>query len=186
MRKLIYSMNVSLDGFIAGPAGELDWGVPSEEIHRVHNEHVRELGAHLCGRRLYEVMTYWETAEEDQELKDYEVEFARLWKALPKIVFSTTLERVEGNTRLLRDGVAAEVAALKAQPGKDLAVGGAGLASTLIRLGMVDEFRVFTNPAVLGAGTPYFPPLEQPVALELIEAQTLSSSVVYARYALSA
>jgi dihydrofolate reductase len=182
MRQVIYSMSVSLDGFIAGPGGELDWSVPDEELHRFHNQHVRELSAHLCGRRLYEVMTYWETAEENSSAPEYELEFARIWTQLPKIVFSKTLEEVEGNYRLVRDGVADEVAKLKEEPGKDLAVGGAGLASTLIELGLIDEYRLFVCPVVLGAGTPYFPALEQRIGLELVETRTFASRVVYVRY----
>jgi dihydrofolate reductase len=182
MRKLIYSMSVSLDGFIAGPDGEIDWSVPDEELHRFHNQGVGELGAHLLGRRLYEVMLYWETAEEDMSTPEYEREFARIWKALPKIVFSKTLETVEGNARLVRDGVADEVAKLKEQPGKDLAVGGAGLAATCIELGLIDEYRLFVYPVVLGGGTPYFPALDERIKLELVETQTFGSRVVYVRY----
>jgi len=182
MRKLIYSMGVSLDGFIAGPGGEIDWSAPDEELHRFHNGQARELGAQLCGRRLYEVMAYWETAEENPSAPEHELEFARIWKNLPKIVFSKTLEKVEGNARLVRDGVGEEVARLKAQPGQDLAVGGAGLASSLIELGLVDEFRLFVSPVVLGAGTPYFPGLEERVELELVETRTFGSRVVYVRY----
>lgn len=182
MRKVIYSMGVSLDGFIAGPDGKIDWSAPDEELHRFHNQQTRETGAHLLGRRLYEVMTYWETAEENPSLPEHELEFARIWKDLPKIVFSKTLEKVEGNARLVRDGIAEEVAKLKEQPGKDLAVGGAGLASTLIKLGLVDEYRLFVSPVLLGGGTPYFPPLEERIDLELIETQTFGSRVVYLRY----
>jgi dihydrofolate reductase len=182
MRKLIYSMGVSLDGFIAGPNGEIDWSAPDEERHRFHNRQTRELGAHLLGRRLYEVMVYWETADQNPSAAEYELEFARIWKDLPKIVFSKTLETVEGNARLVRDGVAEEVAKLKEQPGKDLAVGGAGLASALIGLGLVDEYRLFVSPVVLGGGTPYFPALEERINLELVETQTFGSRVVYARY----
>src|SRR5436190_1640313 len=98
MRKLIYSMSVSLDGFIAGPDGEIDWGAPDEELHRFHNQQVREIGAHLLGRRLYEVMVYWETADQNPSAADYELEFARIWQNLPKIVFSKTLEKVETRT----------------------------------------------------------------------------------------
>src|SRR5947209_10326369 len=166
MRKVIYSMGVSLDGFIAGPDGEIDWSPPDEELHRFHNQQARELGAHLCGRRLYEKMTYWETAEENPSAAEYELEFARIWKRLPKIVFSRTLEKVEGNARLVRDGVAEEVAKLKEQPGKDLAVGGAGLASTLMKLGLIDEYWLFVSPVVLGGGTPYFPVLEERIDME--------------------
>src|SRR6478672_13226264 len=143
MRRLIYSMGVSLDGFIAGPDGDFGWSAPGEELHRFHNQQMREIGAHLCGRRLYEVMVYWETAEENPSISDYELEFARIWKDTPKIVFSKTLEKVEGKARLVRDGVAEEVAKLKEQPGKDLAVGGAGLASTLVKLGLIDDYRLF-------------------------------------------
>ena len=182
MGKLIYSMGVSLDGFIAGPEGEIAVPPPDEELHRFHNEQTRELGAHLCGRRLYEVMLYWETADENTSAAEHELEFARIWKQLPKIVFSTTLEQVEGNARLASAGVAEEVAELKQQPGKDLAVGGAGLAATLARLGLIDEYRLFVSPVVLGGGTPFFPALERRTDLELAETRTFGSRVVYLRY----
>jgi dihydrofolate reductase len=182
MRKVIYSMGVSLDGFIAGPNGEIDWSAPDEELHRFHNQQTQELGAHFCGRRLYEEMSYWETADENASAPEHVLEFARIWKCLPKIVFSKTLEKVEGNSRLARDGVAEEVAQLKQQPGKDLAVGGPGLASTFIRLGLVDEFRLFVSPVVLGGGTPFFPALDERIDLELIETRTFGSRVVYLRY----
>jgi dihydrofolate reductase len=181
-RKLIYSMGVSLDGFIAGPDGDIDWSAPDEELHRFHNQQMRDLGAHLLGRRLYEVMAYWETADENPSTPDHELEFARIWKDMPRIVFSKTLEKVEGNARLVRDGVAEEVATLKEQPGQDLAVGGAGLASTLMKLGLVDEYRLFVSPVVLGGGTPYFPALDGRIDLKLVETQTFGSRVVYVRY----
>ena len=154
MRKLIYSMGVTLDGYIAGPAGEIDWSAPDEELHRFHNQQARETGAHLYGRGLYETMRFWETADQDPSRPQYALEFARIWKETPKIVFSRTLERVEGDYRLVRGNAAAEVARLKEEPGADLAVGGAGLAATFIRLGLVDEYRLFVSPVVLGAGTP--------------------------------
>src|SRR5438093_2252195 len=182
MRKLIYSMGVSLDGFIAGPDGDIGWSAPDEELHRFHNRQALELGVHLCGRRLYEVMAYWETAEENPSAPEHELEFARIWKDLPKIVFSKTLEEVEGNARLVRGGVVEEVAKLQEQPGKDLAVGGAGLASTFIKLGLIDEYRLFVSPVVLGGGTPYFPALEERINLELVETRTFGSRVVYVRY----
>jgi dihydrofolate reductase len=182
MRKLIYSMGASLDGFIAGPGGEIDWSAPDEELHRFHNQQTRQIGVHLCGRRLYEEMLYWETADENPSAAEYELEFARIWKRLPKIVFSKTLDTVEGNARLATGGVEDEVAKLKAQAGDDLAVGGAGLASACIELGLVDEFRLFVNPVVLGGGTPYFPALEARSNLELVETRTFGSRVVYVRY----
>ena len=116
----------------------------------------------LCGRRLYETMLYWETAQETS-LPEEHVEFARIWKALPKVVFSTTLESVVGNTRLATEGVGEEVARLKEQPGKDIAVGGAGLARACMELGLIDEWRLFVSPVLLGGGTPYFPPLDETV-----------------------
>jgi dihydrofolate reductase len=182
MRKLIYSMGVSLDGFIAGPGGEIDWSAPDEELHRFHNQQARELGAHLCGRRLYEEMTYWDTADENPSAAEHELEFARIWKNLPKVVFSNTLDTVGPNARLAADGVAEEVARLKDQPGKDLAVGGAGLAATCIELDLVDEYGLFVSPVVLGGGTPYFPTLEARTDLELLETRTFGSRVVYVRY----
>lgn len=182
MRKLIYSMGVSLDGFIAGPRGEIDWSVPDEELHRFHNQEARELGAHLCGRRLYEVMLYWETVEGSASLEEPELEFARIWRDLPKVVFSSTLETVKGNARLAVGGVAEEVVKLKRDPGEDLAVGGAGLASALAKLDLIDEYRLFISPIVLGGGTPYLPTLEERIDLELVETQTFGSRVVYLRY----
>jgi dihydrofolate reductase len=181
-RELIYSMGVSLDGFIAGPGGEIDWGAPDEELHRFHNEQTLELGGHLCGRRLYETMVYWETADQDPSAGEPQLEFARIWQALPKVVFSKTLDSVEGNTRLALGGVAEEVAKLKAEPGKNLAVGGAGLASSCIELGLVDEFRLFVSPVVLGGGTRFFPALEERIDLELVETREFGSPVVYLRY----
>ena len=182
MRPVIFSMGVSLDGFIAGPGGEIDWSAPDEELHRFHNEQTLELGAHLCGRGLYEEMLYWETADENPAAPEHVLEFARIWKQLPKIVFSTTLERVEGNARLASAGAAEEVAKLTQQPGKDLAVGGAGLASSLARLGLIDEYRLFVSPVVLGGGTRFFPALERRIDLELAETRTFGSRVVYLRY----
>jgi dihydrofolate reductase len=182
MRRLIYSMSVSADGFIAGPGGEIDWGAPDEELHRFHNERVRELGAQLCGRRLYEEMLYWETADRDAAAPEHVLEFARIWKRLPKVVFSTTLEAVEGNARLARRGAAEELAELTAQPGGDVGVGGAGLAATFAQLGLIDEYQLFVCPVVLGGGTPCFPALEERIALELVETRTFGSRVVYLRY----
>jgi dihydrofolate reductase len=180
-RKLIYSMTVSLDGYIAGPDGTIDWSVPDEELFRFHTEGVQETDVQLCGRRLYETMVYWETAE-DSPLAADQVKFAQIWKALPKVVFSTTLESVVGNTRLASDDVGEEVSRLKEQPGKDIAVGGAGLAGACMKLELIDEWRLFVSPVLLGGGTPYFPRSENRISLELIETRTFSSRVVYLRY----
>ncbi len=185
MRKLVYSMNPSLDGFIAGPGGNIDWTVPDDELFGFHIEQTRELGGHLLGRGLYETMAYWETADQDPTASEPILEFARIWQALPKVVFSRSLEAVEGNTRLLRDGLGDEVARLKAQEGNDLGVGGARLAGACARLGLIDEYRLFVSPVVLGGGTRFFPELEDPINLELVETRTFSSRVVYLRYRLA-
>lgn len=182
MRKLIYSMSVSLDGFIAAPDGQIDWTAPDDELMQFHNLQTRELGAHLCGRGLYEDMLPWETAEQTRS-DPQDLEFARMWRAIPKVVFSTTLTRVEGNARLASTDVAGEVATLKVQPGKDISIGGARLAATAIKLGLIDEFRLFVNPVVLGGGTPYFPRMGERINLEPLEARTFDSGVVYSRFA---
>lgn len=181
MRKLIYSMTVSLDGYIAGPDRAIDWTVPDAELFAFHTRQIQETGVHLCGRRLYEVMVYWETAEESPLVAEH-VEFAQIWKALPKVVFSTKLESVVGNTRLARDGVGEEVSRLKEQPGKDIAVGGAGLARACMELELIDEWRLFVSPVLLGGGTPYFPTLDERIKLELVETKTFGSRVVYLCY----
>jgi len=182
MRKLIYSMTMSLDGYIAGPGGNIDWSAPDEELHRFHNDQVRELGVHLLGRRLYETMVYWETADQDPSASEVTVDFARIWQALPKVVFSKTLDRVEGNTRLAPAGVVEEVARLKEEPGGDLAVGGAGLASELIERNLIDDYHVFICPILLGGGTPYFPAMERRIELELLETRTFAGGVEYLHY----
>jgi dihydrofolate reductase len=175
-------MGVSLDGYIAGPHGEIDWAAPDAELHRFHNEQTRELDLHVLGRRLYEVMTYWETAEErDPSAHEHELEFARIWKRLPKLVFSKTLETVEGNTRLSHGDPAQEVRALKEQDGGPLAVGGATLAGTLTAHGLIDEYRLFVSPVVLGGGQPFFAGAT-PVELDLVETRTFGGGVVYLRY----
>jgi dihydrofolate reductase len=182
MRPLIYSMTVSLDGYIAGPRGEGDWAVPDAELHRFHNDQTRKLDLHVLGRRLYEVMTYWETAEErNPSAPEYHLEFARIWKPLPKVVYSKSLETVEGNTRLSRGDPVQEVQALKEADGGPIAVGGATLAASLTAHGLIDEYRLFVTPVVLGGGTAYFAG-DTHVELELVETRTFGSRVVYTRY----
>jgi dihydrofolate reductase len=182
MRDLIYSMTVSLDGYIAGPDGGPAWANPSPELHRFHNQQASELGLHLLGRRLYEVMEYWETAEEqDPPIPDYMLEFARVWNELPKIVYSKTLEDVVGETTLSRGDPVQEVAALKEESGKPIGVGGAELASALTAAGLIDEYRLFMSPTVLGAGKPFFADGTH-VDLELVETRTFDSGVVCLRY----
>jgi dihydrofolate reductase len=178
---LIFSMGVSVDGFIADREGAFGWSVPSDEQFRFHTEQVRELGGYLCGRRLYETMLPWET---DPSMRDDELRaaFADVWSALPKVVFSRTLDRVEGNARLAEASVAEEAAAALDATDKDVAIGGAGLAAAAIELGLVDELRIFRNPVVVGGGTPFLPPVTEDVPLDLIETRTFGSRVIYERY----
>ena len=185
MGAVIYSMGMSIDGFVAGPSGEIDWTMPDEELHQFHNDRVRDLSAHLCGRRLYQEMLYWETADQDPDAGPIEVDFAQIWQALPKVVFSNTLSAVEGNSRLATADPAAELDALRrTEAGEgDIEVGGAGLASQFARLGLIDEYQVFVYPVVLGGGTPFFPrDLDARIELELVETRTFSSRVTYLRY----
>ena len=183
MRSVTYSMSASLDGYIVGPDGRFDWTVPDAEVFRFWIDDIREVGVHLMGRRLYETMLYWETADQDQSLDDAELEWAALWKPLPKVVFSTTLSAVEGNARLVSGGLAEEIERLRAEPGDgDIAIGGATLAAEAAALGLIDEYRARVYPVLVGGGIPYFPQRERRVDLELVETRTVSSRVVYLRY----
>ena len=183
MRKVIYSMLVSLDGAIETPSRSLDWHLIDEEIHQFVNDQQQEIDTYLYGRRLYELMAeYWPTADANPAAPAYEAEFARIWRNMPKLVFSKTLEQVEWNSRLVRDNIAAEVARLKAQPGKDISVGGATLAASLMRLSLIDEYQLFVHPLVLGGGTPFFPALDAPIKLRLVATRTFGSGVVYLSY----
>ncbi|MEV5840028.1 dihydrofolate reductase family protein [Nocardia sp. NPDC052112] len=182
MPPLIYSMSVSLDGFIAGPDGDIGWTAPAAEQFRFHIEQTRHITAYLCGRRLYQELLVWETAEQTMS-GEAELEFARIWRPIPKVVFSRTLNSVVGNARLATDGIATEISRLRDQPGAGVvSIGGADLAADAIAQDLIDEYRQFVNPIILGSGTPYFPPLTKPLDLRLIESQTSSSQVVYLRY----
>lgn len=183
MRSVIYSMALSLDGYITGPDGGFDWTTPPEDVFRFSVEEVRQVDFHLMGRRLYETMLYWETAEQEQPLGDAELEFAAIWKAIPKIVFSTTLPAVRGKARLASGGLAEEIARLRAEPGDgDIAIGGATLAAEAAASDLIDEYRARVYPVLLGGGLPYFPHHERRVDLELVETRTFSSKVVYLRH----
>lgn len=178
---LMCSMGVSVDGFIADRNGEFGWGAPSDDLFDFHLAEVSKLGAYLLGRRLYETMRVWET---DPSMRDGEARtaFADVWCALPKIVFSHTLDSVQGNARLAGGSVAEEVAAAVNATDKDVQIGGAGLIGSAIELGLVDELRIFRYPVVVGGGTPLLPPVTQDISLDLIETRTFGSRVVYERY----
>src|SRR3970040_328289 len=147
MRSLTYSMGASLDGYIVGPDGTFDWTVPDKEVFRFWIDEVRGVGVHLLGRRLYETMLYWETADQNAPLDDAELEWAALWNTLPKVVFSTTLSAVQGNARLASGGLAEEIERLRAEPGQgDIAIGGATLAAEAGALGLIDEYQLMVYP----------------------------------------
>jgi dihydrofolate reductase len=178
---LIFSMGVSVDGFITDREGAFAWGTVTDEQFRFHIEQVRELGVYVCGRRLYEAMLPWET---DPSMRDGEdrAEFADVWCALPKVVFSRTLDGVEGNARLAEASLAEEVAAALGATDEHVAIGGAGLAGAAFDLGLVDELRIFRYPVVVGGGTPFLPPVTEDVPLDLIETRTFGSRVIFERY----
>jgi dihydrofolate reductase len=184
MGKLIYLMNVSLDGYVETPDHSLDWTMVDEELHTWFNDHTREVDASLYGRRMYELMAaYWPTAESDPSATPAMLEYARIWAATPRIVFSSTLDAVDFNSRLVRGDVGEELARLRAEFDGDLEVSGPTLASAFIRRGLVDEYRLVVHPVILGAGTPFFPRLETPIRLRLTETRRFESGVVYTGYA---
>jgi dihydrofolate reductase len=183
MRRVTYSMGVSLDGYIVGPDGEFQWSVPDPEVFGFWLDDIRGLGVHLLGRRLYETMLYWETAEQDQELDDAEREWAGLWKPLPKVVFSNTLSQVQGAARLAQGGLREEVRRWRDEPGEgDIAIGGATLAAEAAELGLIDEYRAMVYPVLVGGGIPFFPRHERRVDLELVETRAFASGVVLLRH----
>ena len=183
MRSVTYSMGMSLDGFIVGPDGSFDWPGFSQDVFRFWIDEIRGVGVHLTGRRLYETMLYWETADQDPSLEASMLEWAALWNPLPKVVFSTTLSSVQGHARLASGGLAEEIERLRAEPGEgDIAIGGATLAAEAAELGLIDEYRAMVYPVLVGGGIPFFPQHERRVDLELVETRTFSSRVVYLRY----
>jgi len=183
MGKLIYLFNVSLDGFVETVDHSLDWSIVDDELHSWFNEQSRAIDASLYGRRLYEVMAaHWPTAESDPASTEVEREFARIWNATPKIVFSTTLDSVGPGCRLVTGDVGDRLAELRSEFPGDLEVGGPTLASAFIERGLVDEYRLVVHPVILGAGRPFFPALRDSIRLRLLETRTFASGVVYLGY----
>src|SRR2546423_2143823 len=169
MRSVTYSMGMSLDGYIVGPDGGFDWTAPDEEVFRFGFDEIRQVGVHLLGRRLYETMLYWETADQDRSLDDAELEWAALWKPLPKVVFSTTLSAVQGHARLASGGLAEEIERLRAEPDEgDIAIGGAALAAQAAALGLIDQDPAPGHPGPGGGGHSVLPHPQRPRALQLI------------------
>jgi dihydrofolate reductase len=183
MGKLTYGMNVSVDGYIAAEGDDLGWSVPDEELHQFWNDRTGENAVSLYGRKLYELMSaYWPTADEAPDVTPIAAEYARLWRAMPKVVFSSTLESVSWNSRLERGDVVEVATKLKAETDGMLEVAGASLAAPLVRAGLVDEFLLVVIPCAVGGGKPFFPTLNKWVKLELVENRTFSTGAVLLRY----
>jgi dihydrofolate reductase len=191
MGKVVYWMSVSLDGFVETRDGRIDWNMPDAELFRFHTDYARQIGAFLNGRRTYQTMAdFWSSAGQDPSAPErvgelgpeLVADFARVWRAKPKVVFSRTLGSVGPNSRLARDDVAVEVARTKEEVEGDLVVGGATLGATFMQRGLIDELRLFVCPIVLGGGKPYFTALDRPIALRLAETRTFPGGVVLLRY----
>jgi dihydrofolate reductase len=184
MGRLIYGMNVSLDGYIETADHSLDWTIVDDELHGWFNDRFRTIDASLYGRRLYEVMSaFWPTGESDPRSTETMREFARIWNSTPRIVFSNTLTEVAWNSRLVRGDVGEVLARLRTEFDGDMEVGGATLAAEFIRRGLIDVYQLIVHPVVLGGGTPYFPALERPIGLRLIETHRFASGATYLGYA---
>ena len=182
MRKIIYRTHVSLTGLIELPGSPPDWVIADEELFRYSNNLERQVGGYLWGRGMYENnLALWSTAGL-QSMEAFVVEYMEIWKQIPAIVFSSTLERVEGNARLERGDPVAVVTRLKEQPGPDLSVGGVQLVSALIQAGLVDEYQIFLQPIILGTGRPLYPALNEAIRLKLVETHTFQTGIVYLRY----
>ncbi|MFO7298804.1 MAG: dihydrofolate reductase family protein [Actinomycetes bacterium] len=184
MRRVVYMMNVSADGYITAPAGGIDWSVPSDEVFRFHIQRIRGVDVHLLGRKLYETMLYWETAADQPGLSDDELEWTRLWNALPKVVFSRTLNTVIPSARLATGSLEDEIRKLKAEPGDgEIAIGGANLAAQAAALDLIDEYAMIVSPVLVGGGIPYFPQDGRLVTLEMVDAREFGGGFSYRRYA---
>ncbi|WP_330241344.1 dihydrofolate reductase family protein [Streptomyces sp. NBC_00525] len=183
MRRIVYWMSMSLDGFIESPRREIDWHVVDEELHRYFNDQLAGMGGMLDGRVTHQLMAdFWPTADRDPANAGTVAEFAGIWRDTPKYVYSRTLERADWNTTIVREVVPEEVRALKEQPGGDLALGGAGLAASFAALDLIDEYRVYVHPVLIGRGKPMFPTEESRTALRLLGTRTFGSGVVELRY----
>jgi dihydrofolate reductase len=183
MGTVVYSMMVSLDGFVSTPDGSLDWVIIEDEIHRFANDEQARVAVSVYGRGMWETMAYWSTADQNPGEPPVQVEFAKIWQASPKVVVSRSLETVEGpNVRLIRGDGVDEVRRLAAETDGEVSVGGATLAASLIRAGLVDELRLYTHPIAIGAGKPYLPQGTPRQSLELVETHDFATGVTYRAY----
>ncbi len=183
MGRLVYLMNVSLDGFVETPDHGLDWANVNEEVHRWFTDRLRETSVAVYGRRLYEVMAaYWPTAESDPTIPDYMLDFARVWNATPKVVFSSTLPEVGPNCRLVRGDPIEELSRVRDEFAGDLEIGGPTLARAFVERGLIDRYDLVVHPVVLGAGLPFFPELDSPLRLRLVATQAFANGAVHLGY----
>jgi dihydrofolate reductase len=181
--RLIYSLNVSADGYVETPDHGLDWATVDDELHSWFNQRFREIGASIYGRGLYETMAaHWPHAADDPNASPVELEFARVWNATPRYVFSSSLAQVSWNSRLIRDGVDEGFAKVRAEVDGDIEIGGATLAASFIRRGLIDVYQLIVHPVAIGAGTPYFPAGHPPRALRLTDTHRFESGVVLLEY----
>ncbi|MEV8094734.1 dihydrofolate reductase family protein [Kitasatospora sp. NPDC085879] len=183
MRKIVLMMSVSLDGYFERPDRRIDWHLVDEELHQYMNDVLRRMSGFLGGRVTHELMAaYWPTADADPANAGPVAEFAGIWRSMPKIVFSRTLEHADWNTEIRREVVPAEIEQLKAQPGGDLALGGADLAATFLEHDLVDEYHILVHPVLIGRGKPLFPAAEADRPLRLMETRTFGNGVVLLHY----
>ncbi|GAA1124146.1 dihydrofolate reductase family protein [Kitasatospora arboriphila] len=183
MRKIVMLFSVSLDGYIERPDRRIDWHLVDEELHRHMNDVLRPMGGFISGRVTWELMAgYWPTADADPDAPGPIVEFAEIWRSMPKTVYSRTLTHADWNTEIRREVVPAEVERLKAEPGGDLVLGGADLAAAFLQHDLVDEYRIYVHPVLIGAGRPLFPPAAADRPLQLMETRTFGNGVVLLHY----
>jgi dihydrofolate reductase len=183
MRKIIWTMSMSVDGYMEGPNREIEWHMVDDELHRHLNGWLGRAGGFLEGRVTYELMAeFWPTADQDPAAPPPVVEFAQIWRDMPKVVYSRTLKRADWNARVVHDVVPDEVLALKAQPGGDLVLGGADLGAEFARHDLIDEYRLYLHPLVIGRGRPMLRPSDAKVPLRLIETHAFGNGVVMLRY----
>jgi len=183
MRTLSFAMNVSLDGYIAAPRDDLGWSAPSDELFQWWSDRVAATGVSLYGRRLWETMSsHWPTADQQPGVTPAHIEFARRWRDMPKVVFSSTIAAVDWNARLVSGDAVNEIARLRAEDGGRLDIGGATLAAAAMRAGLIDEYAIVTHPVLVGGGTPFFTALDSWVNLDLVETRTFPDGVLLSRY----
>jgi dihydrofolate reductase len=179
MGKIVLMMSVSVDGYIEGPNREIDWHLVDDELHRHFNEQLGAMDAFLSGRVTWELMAgFWPTADQDPASTPPMVEFSRIWRDTPKIVYSRTLQEAGWNTTVVREVVPEEVRALTTRHDGDLALGGADLAAAFLAQDLVDEYRIYVHPVRIGRGKPLFGPSDARVPLRLVESRVFGNGVV--------